>query len=398
MRAIKRSYFPSLKTLIISGVVFGIFLVGFILYQVAGAQSNLPESGDGRLITIYDRGTERVVLSKAATIGAVLEDASIHIDENDMVEPRRDEKLVATNYNVNIYRARPVIVVDGNTRQKIMTPYQTPEQIADDAGVELYDEDIAEVDRVDNILMGGAGLEMTIDRSIAFTLILYGKKTEARTSASTVGDMLKAKDITIGKQDTLSVKEATPITKGMTVELWRNGVQTVTEEEAIDFPIEQIRDADREIGYREIETPGVKGERTVTYEINMQNGQETSRKEIQSVVTKEPKKQVEVVGTKSAVMPYTGGGSKTDWLSASSIPEASWGAADFIVSQESGWNPNAVNASSGACGLAQALPCSKVPGNPYDPVNSLNWMNGYVTGRYGSWENAVSFKRANGWY
>ena len=55
MRAIKRSYFPSLKTLIISGVVFGIFFVGFILYQVAGAQINLPESGDGRLITIYDR-------------------------------------------------------------------------------------------------------------------------------------------------------------------------------------------------------------------------------------------------------------------------------------------------------------------------------------------------------
>ena len=175
-------------------------------------------------------------------------------------------------------------------------------------------------------------------------------------------------------------------------------MQTATVEEDIDFAIEEQQDADRPTGYREVVEPGEKGKKKVTYQIDMKNGQEISRTEIQSVTIKEPKKQVEIVGTKPEHMPYTGSGTKTEWLAASAIPQESWGAADFIVSQESGWNPNAVNASSGACGLAQALPCSKVPGNPYDPVNSLNWMNGYVTGRYGSWQGAVEFKKENGWY
>ena len=101
-----------------------------------------------------------------------------------------------------------------------------------------------------------------------------------------------------------------------------------------------------------------------------------------SIVVEEPKKQVEMVGVKNASMPYTGGGTKSDWLAASNIPQESWGYADFMVQKESGWNPNAVNRSSGACGLAQALPCSKLGPNWSDPVVALNWMNSYVNGRY----------------
>ena len=102
----------------------------------------------------------------------------------------------------------------------------------------------------------------------------------------------------------------------------------------------------------------------------MQNGIEVARREIANVVTEQPKKQIEIVGSKPATMPYTGGGSKDQWLAASNIPRDQWGYADWLVKKESGWNPNAVNRSNGACGLAQALPCGKVGSNPHDPVVS----------------------------
>jgi hypothetical protein len=111
--------------------------------------------------------------------------------------------------------------------------------------------------------------------------------------------MLKAKKITLGKDDVLSVPGTDPIKAGMTVQLWREGKQTVTEEEEVAFDIEKIQDMDREIGFREIKTPGIPGKRTVTYEIEMRDGVEVSRKEIQSITTKEPVRQVEVVGAKS---------------------------------------------------------------------------------------------------
>lgn len=89
---------------------------------------------------------------------------------------------------------------------------------------------------------------------------------------------------------------------------------------------------------------------------------------------------------------------KVQWMTAAGIPEADWDYVDFIVFKESSWNPNAVNRSSGACGLAQALPCSKVPGNPFDPVVSLTWQKNYVTGRYGGYKQAYEFWRKRGWY
>ena len=95
---------------------------------------------------------------------------------------------------------------------------------------------------------------------------------------------------------------------------------------------------------------------------------------------------------------YTGGGSKEEWMTAAGIAESDWPYVDYIVSHESGWNPNATNAGSGACGLVQALPCSKVPGNGYDPVDNLKWATGYATGRYGSWGGAYNFWSSNHWW
>ena len=92
------------------------------------------------------------------------------------------------------------------------------------------------------------------------------------------------------------------------------------------------------------------------------------------------------------------GGSKQDWMTAAGIPSSEWWAVDSIVSGESGWNPNAYNNSSGACGLGQQLPCGKWDnyGAWNDPVAALRAMTDYVNGRYGSWSQAVEFRNCVG--
>lgn len=94
---------------------------------------------------------------------------------------------------------------------------------------------------------------------------------------------------------------------------------------------------------------------------------------------------------------YTGGGSPAEWMSAAGIAESDWGYVDFIVTRESGWNPNATNSSSGACGLVQVNPCGKLA-NAYDPVVNLSWANGYATARYGGWAQAYDFWTSNHWW
>jgi len=382
----------------VSLMTLGLFALTFILlFSIFGRMAH-AQSPNGRLITIHDRGQESTFVTDKTTLREAFSDAGIEVDPYDAVEPGLDESLVATDYQVNIYRARLVTIVDGALRQKIITPYQSPERIVRDAGITLNPEDSATLSRSNDIVSDGAGLQLTIDRATAFSLDLYGTVTTVRSQASTVGEMLNEKKIILGENGRVSVPLDTPLTENMSIRVWREGKHTITSEEDVAFKVQQIQDADQPIGYKVVQTPGANGKRTVTYEIEIQNGQETARSEIASITTLEAVTQIEVVGTKAKTLPYTGGGTKTEWLAASNIPEASWGYADFMVQKESGWNPNAVNKSSGACGLAQALPCSKLGPNWSNPVVALNWMNDYVNGRYGGWENAYNFWVAKRWY
>ncbi len=288
----------SIPLWILIGVAFVTLATALGVITTVNAQSSATANAKGRLVTIHDRDSEKVILTKADSVRQALKEAGVELDKRDRVEPRVGEKLVAQSYTVNIYRARPVIVIDGMLRQKVMTAQQTPEKIATDAGVDLHDEDVTTLKTSDDIVSNGAGLELTINRATPFTFVLYGKKVQAYTQEKTVGAMLRSKHVTIDASDTLSVATSTPITAGMIVELWRNGKQTITEEQDIAYDTEKIQDADRPVGFREVKTPGVNGKKSVTYEVVMKNGQELSRKEIQSVVVTQPKKQVEVVGTK----------------------------------------------------------------------------------------------------
>lgn len=90
--------------------------------------------------------------------------------------------------------------------------------------------------------------------------------------------------------------------------------------------------------------------------------------------------------------------SHADLMSQAGIPELEWGYVEWLVDKESGWNPNARNGSSGACGLGQQLPCGKWVHAWNDPIGGLIDMNSYVIGRYGSWAHAVAHSKSHGWY
>ena len=291
----------SKKITFVSGAI--LMLVGglfFVNQALADATKPAAKAGE-KLVTIYDRGAEKTIVTKARTIREALKLAKFSIDERqDVVEPSLDSEMVAEKYNINIFRARPITIVDGNKRLKVTTAEQTPALIAKAAGIEVFEEDKTTLSNSDNMAVDGANMVMKIDRASMVNFVLYGKESVIRTHAKTVGELLKEKNINPKKDDTLSVDRSAKIIPGMKIELWRNGKQTITAEEDVKFEVEKVQDANRDSGYREVKQVGENGKKNVTYEVEMKNGVEVSRKEIASVVTKEPKKQIEIVGTKSS--------------------------------------------------------------------------------------------------
>ncbi|CAM5670311.1 hypothetical protein SAVIM338S_07011 [Streptomyces avidinii] len=81
---------------------------------------------------------------------------------------------------------------------------------------------------------------------------------------------------------------------------------------------------------------------------------------------------------------------------------AQFAAFDKIISHESGWDHTATNSSSGAYGLVQALPASKMASAGSDwktnPATQIKWGLDYMNSRYGSPVGAWNFWQANHWY
>jgi hypothetical protein len=81
---------------------------------------------------------------------------------------------------------------------------------------------------------------------------------------------------------------------------------------------------------------------------------------------------------------------------------AQYNAFSNIVEHESGWDVDASNASSGAYGLVQALPGSKMASAGSDwktnAKTQIKWGLDYMNSRYGSPAGAWAFWQANGWY
>ncbi|WP_199827514.1 aggregation-promoting factor C-terminal-like domain-containing protein [Streptomyces xylophagus] len=89
-------------------------------------------------------------------------------------------------------------------------------------------------------------------------------------------------------------------------------------------------------------------------------------------------------------------------MAASMVPSGQFQCFSNIVDHESSWNYRAVNASSGAYGLFQALPGSKMSSVGSDwqtnPATQIKWGLQYMNGRYGSPCEAWTFWQANHYY
>ena len=223
---------------------------------------------------------------------------------------------------------------------------------------------------------------------------------------------------------------------GLTIEGQSDSVYTVTEESTEEHGrVEKETDSPPE-GETKVETEGVDGLVRTTYEVVSKDGTEVSRTPLSSAVVTEKVDEVVLVGTGSgntggkSAPADSGSGGGGGGESSSPAPAANasgdgttpegaqaiarslmgsygWGDGEFsclqsLWNRESGWNYQAQNASSGAYGIPQALPGSKMSSVADDwatnPATQITWGLGYIQGRYGTPCSAWAHSESVGWY
>jgi uncharacterized protein YabE (DUF348 family) len=372
-----------------------------LLFAVAIPVSTREVLASGFSVTshLYIDGQSINVVSDSKTVADVINAAGFTLNEKDLVEPGLDTE-VSDGYRINVFRAVPVYIEDQNANLSIETAHKTGEAIAKEAGLELFPEDEYEMNASD--LSSGnlkPGITLKVDRATLINLDLYGAVTQVRTQAETVKEFMDEKSINLQPGDSLIQNPSDPISTGSLVQVKNDSREVQVVEEQVAMPVEQIKDLNKNVGFKEVQVAGSAGSKKVTYEITKLNGQEVSRTVLEEVTLKPAVKQVEIVGAKKVAGSSGNVSAQAQQLmAAAGIPESQWSSAYNLIKKESGWNPNAVNRSSGACGLVQSYPCSKLGPNWNDPLVALRWGNNYVNGRYGNWDGAWAHSQRKGWY
>lgn len=256
---------------------------------------------DSKLITFYDDGVEKTIVTKGKTVADGMKDANIAVGDNDKISQGVTTELHDGRNIVTIKRARPVNVSDSDGRRtRIITAETDPSTIAKQADMDVQSrDDVATMLTSDFVADGGVGQSIYITRAKTVYISLYGQAITLRTQQPTVAELLDEAGIKLADNDTVSVPASTPITEGLSFQIWRNGIQTIEQTEDVPFETETVKDPTKVMGYHEVQTPGQNGKKTVIYQVNMQNGVEIGRQQISEVITVQPVKQVEVIGTKS---------------------------------------------------------------------------------------------------
>lgn len=140
----------------------GVGVIIFAIILVLGRQSDTFARDDGgarqeeHFVTLEDGETTVTVKTSARTVGELLKRAGVEVTEADIVNPGLETEIDG-DFAVSVWRARPVVILDGASEQYLMTTEQDAREIVIKYGREIYEEDEVEVvEGYDFLAMGPA--------------------------------------------------------------------------------------------------------------------------------------------------------------------------------------------------------------------------------------------------
>ncbi len=185
-------------------------------------------------------------------------------------------------------------------------------------------------------------------------------------------------------------------------------VKTVASENAIANGTIEQPDTNAKVGTRRLVQNGVPGVEMVSYIVTTVNGVEVDRTQGLSVVVSAPTDEIVAVGALT-VPPATDVQRGTNRALGQQMAldqygwtGDEWPCLDNLWARESGWSQTSGNTSSGAYGIPQALPGSKMAAYGADwltnPATQIAWGLAYISGRYSTPCGAWGHFTAHNWY
>ncbi len=384
-----------------------------------------------KTVTLDVDGTAKTITTYSGSVEGMLESQGIRLGDRDVVAPGTDAKL-SDGDQVVVRYARQVTMTDGEDERDVWVAVTD----ASEALTTLAERG-GDVALVASRSGDRASLPLRLNDDGPVAVVADGSTQVVEDHAESVDSVLADVKVELDKDDRVSIVPVTTLAEGkeidvktaksakqagadVAVQVQRVETKKVTQKFDLDYDTKTTQDNDRyEDEENLVRSEGEEGVRTRVVLLRTVDGEVVARKELSNKVTKKPVDRVIVEGTKERpVVEETSVEDTSE--SSTSVPSGSvkeigqqmaaergwtgseWTCLDLLWERESGWNYQAANPSSGAYGIPQALPGSKMgtAGSDWatNPATQIEWGLGYIADRYGTPCGAWGHSESVGWY
>ncbi|GAB2972928.1 transglycosylase family protein [Amycolatopsis acidiphila] len=249
-------------------------------------------------VTVDVDGHTETVHSYGKTVGEVLHDAGLTVGEHDALSPS-PQAPVGDGGVIKLERGRHLnLVVDGVAKDSWVRA-DTLAEALDQLGMSGKFGQGSFFSIAPNAELPLEGSTVTIN-TLKHVTVYDGDSAprQVTSTAVTAADFLKDQNLSLGPDDEVEGGLQFKIADGAEVHISRTGVSVINQQEDIDPPVQQIKDATLDAGKQVVQDPGAPGKQIVTYRVTKKNGAETDREQLSVKVLTEAKPKIVRVGTK----------------------------------------------------------------------------------------------------
>lgn len=168
------------------------------------------------------------------------------------------------------------------------------------------------------------GMDVKVYRAFKVTLSIDGKTNEVLTAADTVEKFIRQQNIKLGEKDKVDPSLGSSLKPGSSVKVVRIEMKQVQESKEIPYKVTVVGDDSLEAGKTKVVQKGKAGQKSVTYEVVLEDGVEVDRRVVDEKLVSAPAEELVKRGTKSFVL--TSRGETRDFKSAISMVASAYTA------------------------------------------------------------------------
>lgn len=250
-------------------------------------------------VNININGDEKEVYTLKDSVGDVLAENDLQVNTYDYINTFSEAPLSYCENSIVYKQALPITLnIDGD-QTVVYSTKNTIGEVLEENGIYVNDDDFVNQKPSDTIDL--ANTEISIVTAHNVTLKYDGKSEKISTQAKTVEELLNERGVKLSRLDKMAngITVNTKIKEGMIISVIRVEEKTVTETVTLSYKTVTQKTSSLLKDFRKVISKGSNGQRVDTYTVVTENGKQVSKTLTKSVVTKRPVDAVTQVGTKT---------------------------------------------------------------------------------------------------